>query len=244
MIIGVQKGGTTTLFHQLSQHPQIDNPAIKETHYFDLNYDQPVESYINQFKNRKKNTTTGEASPYYFFHPHVAARVHKYFPDVKLVLLLRNPAERAYSHYQMARRAGFETIETFEEAISKEDERIGEWYEKMVNNERENYTEVQRLSYLSRGNYVKQLKTWLSYFKRENFLFIESEEYYSDPETELKKIHSFLGLDYVKPQDLTNQHKGSYELNIEAETAIQLDNYFKEVNKELPMLTGRKFSWL
>jgi lipopolysaccharide transport system ATP-binding protein len=244
IILGAQKGGTTTLFYQLSQHPQVDNSSIKELHYFDLGYDQPIESYVNFFRDKKRSCITGESSPYYIFHPHAAARIKKHFPKTKFIVLLRNPIKRAYSHYQMMKRRGIDPTETFEEAISRENERIGELYKKMVNNEKENYIDVQMFSYIMRGDYSKQIKVWLDLFPKERFIFIESEEYYANTQKELKKIYSFLKIECIYPKDLeTIRHKAEYN-PIDSTLYEKYYSYFRELNKELPQLTGRNYSWL
>src|SRR5579885_2674785 len=120
IIIGTQRGGTTSLYAYLGQHPQIAPAVIKEVHFFDNNYERGVGWYRTQFpflieksiaKNiGQQNFITGEASPYYLFHPHVPERAAKVVPGAKLIVLLRNPIDRAYSHYYHEVELGHEKL--------------------------------------------------------------------------------------------------------------------------------------
>ena len=107
IIIGAQRSGTTSLYNYLIEHQNIKSTSQKEIHYFDNNYDKGLTWYSKKFPSiRKGIEITGEASPYYIFHPHAVNRISKDFPNVKLIVLLRNPIERAYSHYCMAIKKG------------------------------------------------------------------------------------------------------------------------------------------
>lgn len=123
LIIGAQKGGTTSLYTYLCQHPRVVGASRIEVHFFDLAYDKGWWWYRSHFPvhvfRRGERIVTGEASPYYIFHPLVPERVRKDLPNVKLVAILRNPVDRAYSHYQHVRRNGREPL-SFEEAIERE----------------------------------------------------------------------------------------------------------------------------
>ena len=98
LIIGAQKCGTSSMFAYLNQHPQMKLPDVKEIHFFDLNYSNGLDWYTSHFPpaSLSHRMVTGEASPYYLFHPHVPERVRLHCPDVKLVVMLRNPVDRAY----------------------------------------------------------------------------------------------------------------------------------------------------
>ena len=149
----------------LNQHPQIFLPPVKEIHFFDTSYERGISWYKSHFplKWSHPNTVCGEASPYYLFHPHVPNRVHRHCQDVKLIVLLRNPADRAYSHYMMQKFRKYDNIPTFEEAIEKEEERIGEEYDKLVSDPGYKSLKLQQHSYLARGKYFTQIKNWLQY---------------------------------------------------------------------------------
>ena len=119
LVIGAQRAGSTSLFAQLCEHPGVAAPSHKEIHYFDLQSFRGLRWYRSHFPpaGRSRGRITGEASPYYLFHPAVPARVAEALPDVRLVALLRDPVARAYSQYQLSVRDGHETL-GFEEALA------------------------------------------------------------------------------------------------------------------------------
>src|SRR5690348_6863383 len=129
LVIGTQRGGTTSLYHYLQAHESIAPSSIKEIHFFDRKYARGLAWYRGHFPTgaekwyaqrlRRQAFVTGEASPVYLFHPHVPARVKQALPAVKLIVLLRNPVDRAYSQYYHAVELGLET-RPFEEAIGDE----------------------------------------------------------------------------------------------------------------------------
>ena len=120
LIIGAQRCGTTTLYNQLVSHPDISPATTKELHYFDINFSKGIQWYKEQFNDER---IIGEASPYYIFHPLCPKRIFDIIPEVKIIVLLRNPVERAYSHYWHEIRLGKENL-SFEDAISEESSRI------------------------------------------------------------------------------------------------------------------------
>ena len=177
IIIGAQKGGTSSLFNYLSQHSQIQLPSVKEIHFFDYNYGKGIEWYRKQFPGKFiRLKITGEASPYYLFHPLVPQRVFSCCPNAKFIVLLRNPVDRAYSHFMMEKKRGDEPL-TFEEAINIEPQIINNEENKIINNPEYRSISHQRSSYLARGMYYSQIKRWLNYFPKKQFLFIKSESF-------------------------------------------------------------------
>ena len=116
----------------------------------------------------KKKFLTGEATPTYLHHPLTAKRISELLPNIKLIILLRNPIDRAYSHYQMEKRLGYEEL-TFEEAINFETSRLEGESEKMFKDPNYYSYERQIYSYLTSGIYVDQLKLWMNYFSKINF---------------------------------------------------------------------------
>jgi len=127
IIIGVQRGGTTSLYKYMTKHPKIIPALKKEIHFFDNKFGKGLSWYESQFmqnpffcllkrKRKSEDTITGEASPYYIYHPHVPKRISKILPNVKLIAILRNPIERAFSHYNHEVRLGAEKL-SFEDAL-------------------------------------------------------------------------------------------------------------------------------
>ena len=123
LVIGAQKAGTTALYAYLRWHPSIAGPFWKEVSFFDRHWARGEAWYRGQFPLRSSGKLVGEASPSYVFHPLAPERVFSLVPDVKLVVLLREPGDRAYSQYQHAVALGRETL-SFEDALAAEDERV------------------------------------------------------------------------------------------------------------------------
>lgn len=251
IIIGAQRCGTTSLYDYLSHHPQIIPSPVKELFYFDDYYTRPIEWYKSFFpteKEREKlerdlvaSVITGEASPSYFFHPYAAKRIKETLPDVKLILVLRDPIERAYSHYNHIKRLNREPL-SFEEALEKELERITPDVEKLARDE--NYKADQRrdYSYLTRGYYAKQLKEWYKHFPKEQLLIIQSEEFYRETPKVYDEIVEYLGLNsYTLP---TFEAKNALKYaKMAPETKEKLKAYFAPKNEELYELLGKRFDW-
>ncbi len=186
LCVGAQKSGTTSLHDILKQHPDVFLPTVKETHFFDENYEKGLDWYYETyFSNYQGEKICGECTPEYMFFKEVPERLLKAFgPDVKLIFLLRNPVTRAVSHYQMSKKRTFETL-PFEEAIEIEASRI----------QKDNYHR-SHFSYLSRGFYSEQIKRYLDYFPRENMLILRFEEdFVKNRKRTMDEICSFLDID-------------------------------------------------
>jgi hypothetical protein len=163
IIIGAQRCGTTSLYSYLIGHPYVASALQKEIHFFDLNFKKGVSWYRTQFPQLgEQGFITGEGSPYYIFHPHVPKRIFDTVPRAKLILLLRNPVDRAYSHYHHEVKLGVEPL-SFEDAIDREEERLHGQGEKIIADESYYSFNHQHYSYLCRGVYAYQLTVWNSF---------------------------------------------------------------------------------
>lgn len=240
IIIGVQKGGTTSLFNYLKRHPDLELSSSKEVHYYDIHYSKGLHWYRSFFPYMTSGKITGEATPYYIFHPQAAYRIKKDLPGVKLIVMLRDPVHRAYSHYQMERKK--DIIATFENAIANEPERIATETIKLIRDPEYRSMPHMTYSYLSRGRYSEQLKIWFNYFSKDQFLFIKSEDFFDNPKEELKKVYSFLKIECVFPDELRPANVGNYPV-INEITRKRLTFEFAEWNKDLPQLIGERFRW-
>jgi hypothetical protein len=203
LIVGAQKAGTTSLFAYLQHSPMLFLPDVKEVHYFDLNYHQPLRWYHDFFSGLGQNNGVlyGEASPYYIYHPLVPKRAYEYNPNLKLILLLRDPIERAISHYHHSIKLGLEQEKDMEKAFAKEAERITQDTRKMISGEIEFSPLHQHFSYVDRSIYTPQIQRWLNYFPEEQMMVIQSEAFFAAPEKTLKKIEHFLNVPlFVPPQ--------------------------------------------
>jgi hypothetical protein len=228
VIIGAQKGGTSFLYHLLTRHPLVEPAARKELHFFDNPelFDHGAEWYRRCFLRLSaedgQRSITGEATPYYLFDPPVAKRMAEIVPKARLIALLRNPIDRAYSHYQMQVKRGTEP-RTFEEAIER-----------------------QHSSYMSRGIYVDQLLRWFEFFSKEQMLILKSEDFFERPIETLKVVLTFLDLPDWQPEASELQqrrHSGTYKQEMDPSTRQRLEAYFEPYNQRLYECLGVDFGW-
>jgi len=169
----------------------------------------------------------------------VPERVFKTIPKVKLIVLLRNPIDRAFSHYNHAIRVGNETL-SFEDAIKAENDRLEGEKEKVI--EGKNSSAYQRLSFLSRGIYVDQLKLWRKFFPKEHFLILKSEEFFDSPSSILNKVFDFLGLENFKINNFEKFNKFEYA-KMEEKTRAYLNDFFNPHNESLYKYLEEEFGW-
>lgn len=241
LIIGAQKSGTSSLWHYLSQHPGIKPAYNKEIHYFSFHYDKPMKWYRSYFPRAKG--VTGEASTSYLFHPQAAERAAKHVPDAKIIVLLRDPVERAYSQYRHQVRQGREK-RSFLEALKQEDKLMKEERKKMEADENYYSEAYDHYSYQARGEYASQLKRWYKHYPKKQVLVIDYAELAEHPSIAANKALKFLGLEQL---ELTTydviQTGGKKEPMSEAARKL-LEKRFSSENKKLKKLVGEQLSWL
>lgn len=243
LIIGTQKGGTTSLYHHLTHHPNIKAAAVKEVHYFDEQFGRGFDWYKRHFpSNLSAGSITGEASPYYLFHPQTPRRVHELLPNIKLIVLLRNPVYRAYSHYRMMVRRGLEQL-SFPEALQAEHDRVNDEYERMARDSSYLSPDCSHYSYLKRGLYAEQLEGWYQYFPKEQFLILNSEKLFQNPVEGCRKIYTFLNIPTWERDDFPHLQEGEEGSEIPADTLTWLQDYFTEPNRKLFELIGEVYDW-
>ena len=179
LIIGAPRSGTDFLFYSLASHPRIFIAKNREVHYFDRNYDKGLSWYENYFSHCDPDQLIGEKTANYFVTPECASRIKRTLDNVKLIVILRNPIERAYSHYRNWVGSGKIDLQTsFRQCIKL-------------------YPEI-----LVIGNYYDHLKRYLEYFESEEILVIFFDDLVNFPHQEYKKILSFLDIndDYHLPE--------------------------------------------
>ncbi len=251
VILGGMKCGTTSFCETLVQHPQIVAAQFKEAHYFDHNYVHGLWCYRSVFPLApymlgKKLLTgrpvlTGEATPYYLFHPHVPCRLHAVLPQAKLIALLRDPVERAYSHYRHNRLRKLESL-SFDEALAAEDERLRGDRERLVRNELELSDNYRNYSYVARGIYVDQLAAYFALFPREQVLILKAENYFADPAQTIRQVLAFLGLGDELPTSMTMPGQVRPQ-PAPAGAAARLCSMFAPHNERLYQYLGADFKW-
>ncbi len=263
IIIGTQRGGTTSLYYYLTEHPNIARALMKEVHFFDDHFEEGLDWYRAQFPSslqkyyteriRKEHFLTGESSPYYLFYPPAPQRISAVVPNAKLIVLLRNPVDRAYSHHWLATLEGNERL-SFEEAIQREEERLAGEQEKIVADGHYAAFNHRHFSYLARGIYIDQLQHWMKYYPCEQFLILRSEDLYKDTATVFKQTLDFLEVDSsdVSSSNLFKQYrqpnKRGYKNEekppkMDSKTREQLVEYFKAHNARLYEFLGRDMGW-
>lgn len=245
IIIGVQKGGTTSLFRYLTQHPNVMPGYKKEVKFFDGNYQRGLDWYRFNFPLTTQmidpQAQTGEASPSYVFHPLVAQRIKEALPNIKLVLLLRDPVARAYSHYQGNYRKGSEIL-SFQEAIEHEERRLAGERVNIIDNQKYPMFKYLTFSYLARGIYIEQVKNWFESFSHEQLLVLKSEDFFNNPPLVLTRVFTFLGLPEWKLGNYEVYNYGRYD-EMDPKTKQELREYFYPYNRELYDYLGINYGW-
>jgi len=236
LIIGAQKGGTSSLFEYLLEHPDVQGSFIKEVQYFTRRHWIGVRGY-RAFFPQIRNTTrhVGESTPYYLFSPEAPTRVHSLLPDVKLIALLREPVERAYSHYTHNCRRGHET-RSFEQCVAEDIRRAkSAGGPGRVMGESEDT--FRHHSYVRRGLYADQLDRWISLFPRENIKLLRAEDLFADPAGITAETFEFLGLSRQAINTDTAHNQFAYAKK-RREEFQDLSEFFREPNERLFDLTG------
>ena len=199
IIVGAQKAGTTSLYAALAAHPMVRAASKKEVHFFDYNYHRGLGWYLRHFPapgRRRAGAITGEASPYYLAHPHAARRIHATVPGARLIAILRDPVDRAISHYFShrfhARKHGQVPL-TIEEAFEGEEARVMPELQRMLADEGYESHAFQHFSYKTRGLYAGQLERFFEFFPRDQVLLLRSEDFFARPGEVVSRCHVFLG---------------------------------------------------
>lgn len=246
VIVGAAKAGTTSLWAYLKEHPQVEAPITKEIAYFDVNYHRGIDWYRMHFplasKDAGHSTQTGEATPYYLYHPHAPRRMAQIVPRAKIVMLLRNPVDRAFSHYQLKIKRRQEPL-SFDEAIAAETERLAGEVEKLLRDDRYYSTAHDRYSYLDRGRYAEQIERWQKFFPAEQILILEASDLFKRTAETYAQVLDFLGLPRWQPAQFGNRYPGEYHEKMCATTRAQLVEYFAPHNERLYQLLGKRFDW-
>ncbi len=231
VIIGGKKCGTTFLYHLLTQHPLVERAAGKEVHFFNRSFDEGIEWYRRCFPTPRwrdgRRSITGEATPEYLTHPLAPKRVAEVIPRARLIVLLRNPVDRAYSDYHQQARKERDT-RTPEEAIDHAT------------------LDAERSGFLSRSVYVDHLLRWSEFFSHEQMLMLKSEDFFESPIDTLKIVLNFLDLPNWEPNvwELRyKRNKGKYKQKIDPAIRQRLESYFEPHNRRLYEYLGVDFGW-
>ena len=193
LVIGAQRAGTTSLYELLARHPNVRPALRKEGHYFDFQYAESRRWYLAHFPPRSAPGLTGEASPYYMVHPLAPGRVSEMNPRMKLIAILRDPVDRALSHYHLEVRHGVESL-TFEQAIEAEGERLAADRHGLRQAPYFFSYNHHHYAYLDRSRYGHYLGQWRRRFPREQLHVIRAEAMFEDPHRVIDETLAFLEL--------------------------------------------------
>ncbi|MEG5053624.1 MULTISPECIES: tetratricopeptide repeat protein [unclassified Microcoleus] len=235
IIIGSQRCGTTSLYTYLAQHPRILTPIKKEMDFFSWHFDRGIDWYLAHFPPMPSGEefVTGEASPSYFDYREAPERLYTAFPEAKLIVLLRNPVDRAISQFYRLTDLNWEA-RSLDRVISDEIERLSQNPEYIIGEEPGNY--------LARGRYIEFIKNWRTFFPQEQLLILKSEDFYAGAATTVKQVLEFLDLPEYQLSEYQNANPGSYQ-PVNESVRDWLSDYFRPYNQELEEYLGREFDW-
>ena len=226
IVIGAQKGGTTALFSLLAQHPDIYMPPQKEIEFFsnELLYQNGFDWYLSEFfQHVPQGSVLGEISPQYMFYKKVPPRIKKHIPTVKLIAILRNPIDRAYSHYRMSLRRGKAEV-PFIDAIKKNAN------EKFILDD----NLVEHSSYYQFSCYSQILSCYLKLFGTDQLLVLFQEDLQYNPLHVLQKLYSFLDVKNTLPGNpYQKMHQGGVKRFPRLENLILRNNPIRTFIKPL-----------
>ena len=251
VIIGAHKCGTTSLYDFVIKHPAIVPATQKELHYFSVLYRFGEPWYRSNFptnwtrrrfyKKTSQKLLSGEASPTYLFYPTVPDRMKEVLPDVKLIVILRNPVDRAYSHYHDIVRQNNEAL-SFEKAVELEEGRCVGEREQLIQDPDFVPIHYRNHSYLARGVYADHLENWFGHYSKKQFLILATEDFRKNSQQALDQVFDFLEVPTFQVETLRNLNVGNYK-PMNKDTRKSLIEYFKPHNERLSKLLQRSFDW-
>jgi hypothetical protein len=200
VIAGSQKCGTTSLAATLRQHRQVHVPRPKEVHFFDQHFARGTEWYAEQFSPREHHRQVGEATPSYLDHPLATRRLARTLPDARIVVVLRNPVDRAYSHYWHKRRLGDEPLETFEEAVAAEPGR----------RQAARRASWLRHAYVGRGHYIDRIEEYVASHGRDRVHVVLLDDLVAAPRPTIRALLRFLDVNPKPARTMTFGRRNSY----------------------------------
>lgn len=253
LIVGAQRCGTTSLHRAVAKHPDVAPPLLRKgLHFFDTQYPKGFAWYRGHFPlaaparlrrlHRGTQPMTGESSPYYMFHPLAPDRIVAHLPEVKLIVMVRDPVERAWSAYTHERARGFET-DDFPTALSLEAERLQGEVERLRADPAYVSHAHRHQAYVARGQYVEQLEVLQRLVGPSRLLVLDSQRFFSSPATEYASVLRFLGL---RPWTLATFERANARPRPEMTPAVRglLRAHFQPYDESLQAFLGWTPSWM
>lgn len=254
MVIGTQRGGSSSLYKYLGAHPRVSPSLRKEVEFFNRWYHLGVDWYRAHFPLSLRSSLgqaafrgplqSFEATPQYLFDERAPARAARVVPDAKLIVMLRDPVERAFSHYKHSLRLGLED-RSFSRAIAEEPEEMNAERQRQEADPAYFSVRMARHSYVLRGRYAEQLERWFRFFPRDQFLVVSSEDFYGDTSAVFSQIVGFLDLPEWQPRTFHNfsfvPPQPTNHMPEQIRTLLREE--FADPNQRLYELIGRDFGW-
>ncbi|MGO9160712.1 MAG: sulfotransferase family protein [Streptosporangiaceae bacterium] len=253
LIVGAQRSGTVSMDRALRQHPAVFGGILREeVHYFDLHYDRGVSWYQSHFPFRSwarwvaraagSPPVTFETSPYYMFHPLAAERISRDLPEVKLLVLVRDPVERAYSAHAHETFFGYES-EPFERALELESTRLAGAAERIVADPGYASHSHQHHAYRTRGQYAEQLERLECLFGRDRIHVVESQAFFTSPEPAYDTVLEFLGLPHVGYPNFKRRNTRPRSAPMHKHVRAALKEHYRPYDERLAKWLGHEPSW-
>ncbi|NND01353.1 MAG: sulfotransferase [Acidimicrobiia bacterium] len=257
LIIGAQRSGTSSLYRYLGGHPDVAASLRKEAGYFSRYYSNGEAWYRAHFPLRARgrwhrsirgrDLISFEATPDYLLDPRSARRAAALVPEARIIVLLREPIARAYSHHQHMTRLGFETLD-FRAAIEAEESRIGEARQRMTGDDSYASRDYLHFSYLERGHYARQLTSWFDEYEKDQVLVMRSEDLFNRTASAFADVLEHVGLSSWQPSDFANHSRlsnpgQSLDEALDASTRRYLEAHFAPSNSELFDLLNWEATW-
>lgn len=247
LLCGAQRSGTTSLYKSLCQNPGVAGPVLRKgVHYFDTGYHRGASWYRSHFPLRvslrgRPPLRAFESSPYYLFHPLAAERIARDLPWARVVVILRDPVERAYSAHAHETARGFET-EPFARAVELEESRLAGEEEKLAADPGYVSRSHQHHGYIARGHYADQLERMEEHLGRDRMYVADYAELFDGTTRELRRIEDFLGLP-PGPDRVPGRHNARERAGMPEGLRAELTARFARSDRRLARWWGRTPSW-
>ena len=249
-LLGAMRAGTTFLQRALSENPRIVPTYVKEAQFFSLRWPEGISAYHQNLPRRwpqwlytvagKRRPLALDSSPYYLFHPQAPFRVRQLLgPSIKAIVILREPGERAWSHYRLNLACGREHL-GFLDALAREEERLAGEEERLAAGREMPGAPHQLLSYAARGKYAEQLQRWWTQIPRAQFLLLQSTDLFNEPQATLDRVFRFLDLPPATMPDNLARNAAPY-FPLPPRVREELDRIYEAPNRALFDLTGISF---
>ena len=235
IIIGAMKAATSAIYEYLMQHPGVAHRLPKELHFFTLNYEKGLDWYLSQFESgeessRGRDLLIGEASPSYLTSKEAPKLIYRFFPDVKIIISLRNPTDRAISHYYHQLNRVKDETRSIESAFSPQEiAKVGIKPFSQTN------------SYIQLSRYAHQVENWLDVFDKEQILILNYHDLAINSGDFMQQIFAFLNLEPYPISNFEKIYSNQYP-TVPLEIKARLAKYFEPSDRELEDLTGMRLN--